>query len=74
MLNKVNLDTNNLEISSAEELADLFFEIGGSQSKNNQWAEAVHWLESVSVSSSFMFYACVPSISFHAYSIIVPFM
>ncbi|KAF6237883.1 hypothetical protein HO173_004084 [Letharia columbiana] len=45
MLNKVNLDTNNLELSSAEELADLFFEIGGSQSKNNQWAEAVHWLE-----------------------------
>ena len=29
---------------------------------------------SVSVSSSFMFYACVPSISFHAYSIIVPFI
>ena len=28
----------------------------------------------VSVSSSFMFYACVPSTSFHAYSIIVPFM
>lgn len=45
MLNKMNFDTNNLEPSSAEELADLFFEIGGSQSKKTQWAEAVHWLE-----------------------------
>lgn len=45
MLNKVNLDSDKLEPSSAEELADLFFEIGGSQSKKTHWAEAVHWLE-----------------------------
>ena len=45
MLNKVNLDSNNLEPSSAEELADLFFEIGHSQNQEMQWAEAVHWLE-----------------------------
>lgn len=45
MLKKVNLDTEKLEPSSAEELADLFFEIGGSQSNKTQWAEAVHWLE-----------------------------
>lgn len=45
MLTNVNFDTDNLEPSSAEELADLFFEIGGSQSKKTQWADAVHWLE-----------------------------
>ena len=45
MLNKVNLDTDNLEPASAEEFADLFFEIGDSQTKRTQWAEAVHWLE-----------------------------
>lgn len=45
MLSKVNLDENNLESSSAEELADLFFEIGHSQSKKKQWAEALQWLE-----------------------------
>ena len=45
MLNKANLDADNLESASAEEFADLFFEIGCSQSKQMQWAEAVHWLE-----------------------------
>ena len=45
MLNKVNLDGKNLDTSSAEELADLLFEIGRSRSKKMQWAEAVHWLE-----------------------------
>ena len=45
MLNKANPDTDKLEPSSAEELADLFFEIGSSQSKKTQWAEAVNWLE-----------------------------
>ena len=45
MLSKVNLDENNLETSSAEELADLFFEIGHSQSQKKQWAEALKWLE-----------------------------
>ena len=45
MLSKVNLDENNLESSSAEELADLLFEIGHSQSKKKQWAEALLWLE-----------------------------
>ncbi len=45
MLNKVKFDTDSLGPSSAEELADLFFEIGRSQSEKTQWAEAVHWLE-----------------------------
>ena len=45
MLNKVNLDTNVLEPSSVEELADLCFEIGRSQSKKTQYAETVSWLE-----------------------------
>ena len=45
MLSKVNFGENNLESSSAEELADLFFEIGHSQSKKKQWAEALEWLE-----------------------------
>lgn len=45
LLTKVNLDTDNLEPCYAEELADLFFEIGCSQCKKTQWAEAVHWLE-----------------------------
>ena len=45
MLNKENLDGKYLEASSAEELADLLFEIGRSRSKKMQWAEAVHWLE-----------------------------
>ena len=45
MLNQVNLNSDNLEPSSAEELADLFFEIGHSQHKKTQWAEAVYWLE-----------------------------
>ena len=45
MLNKVELSAKNLEPSSAEELADLFFEIGASQSKKTNWAEAVEWLE-----------------------------
>ena len=45
MLAKVNLDGKNLETSSAEELADLLFEIGRSQCKKMQWTEAVHWLE-----------------------------
>ncbi len=41
----MKLDTGNFESSCAEELADLFFEIGSSQSKKTQWAEAVDWLE-----------------------------
>ena len=41
----MNIGAENLEPSSAEELADLFFEIGGSQSKKAKWAEAIHWLE-----------------------------
>ena len=41
----MNLETDDFEPSSAEELADLFFEIGGSQTKTTQWAEAVYWLE-----------------------------
>ena len=45
MLTKVNLDADNLDPSSAEDLADLFFEIGSSQSKKTQWIEAVYWLE-----------------------------
>ena len=45
MLNKVNFNTESLEPSSAEELADLFFEISESHSKKTQWDEAVHWLE-----------------------------
>ena len=44
MLNKVNLDSGSLETSSAEEFADLFFEIGHGQNKNMQWTEAVYWL------------------------------
>lgn len=45
MLSKVDLDRENLEPSCAEELADLFFEIGRSQSKKTQFTEAVQWLE-----------------------------
>ena len=45
MLTKVNLGLDNLESSSVEELADLFLEIGRSQNKKTQWAEAVYWLE-----------------------------
>lgn len=45
MLNKVNHEIDKLEPSSAEELADLFFEIGVCESKKTQWAEAIHWLE-----------------------------
>ena len=45
MLNKVKVVSVNREPSSAEELADLCFEIGRSQSKKTQWAEAVHWME-----------------------------
>lgn len=41
----MNLDIDKFEPSFAEELADLFFEIGSSQSKKTQWPEAVHWLE-----------------------------
>lgn len=41
----MKIDIDNLEPSSAEELADLFFEIAGSQSTKTQLAEAVHWLE-----------------------------
>ena len=45
MLTKVNLGLDDLEPSSVEELADLFLEIGRSQSKKAHWAEAVYWLE-----------------------------
>ena len=41
----MNHGTDNLEPSSAEELADLFFEIGACESKKTHWADAVNWLE-----------------------------
>ena len=41
----MNYGTDKLEPSSAEELADLFFEIGVCESKKTQWADAVNWLE-----------------------------
>lgn len=41
----MNHGTDKLEPSSAEELADLFFEIGVCESKKTQWADAVNWLE-----------------------------
>ena len=45
MLTKVNLGLDDLEPSFVEGLADLFLEIGRSQNKKTQWAEAVYWLE-----------------------------
>ena len=45
MLNKVDIDTISLDPISVEGLADIFFEIGRSQSKKSKWTEAVHWLE-----------------------------
>lgn len=45
MLKKGNLDSDSLEKSSIEELAELLFEIGHSQNKKTQWAEAIYWLE-----------------------------
>ena len=45
MLAKHDLAANNLEPSSAEELADTLFEIGKSQVKKSQWSGAIPWLE-----------------------------
>ena len=45
MLAKLNLGASDLEPSSAEELADILFEIGQSQVKNSQWSEGILWLE-----------------------------
>lgn len=41
----MNHETDKLEPSSAEEFADLFFEIGVYESKKTHWTDAVHWLE-----------------------------
>lgn len=45
MLVKINLDKDQPESTSAEELADLLFEIGRSLGKKLQWSDAMHWLE-----------------------------
>lgn len=45
MLKKGNFESDGLDKSSVEELAELLFEIGHSQNKKTQWAEAIYWLE-----------------------------
>ena len=45
MLVKINFNPAQLKASSAEELADILFEIGKSQSRRSRWSEAIHWLE-----------------------------
>jgi hypothetical protein len=44
MLARVD-SANNLEPSSAEELADTLFEIGKSQVNESRWANAIPWLQ-----------------------------
>ena len=45
MLAKIKVDAQELEPSSAEELADTLFEIGNSQVTELKWSEAIPWLE-----------------------------
>lgn len=45
MLAKIRLDPDVLEPHTAEEIADTLFEIGRSQSRQQQWSEATYWLE-----------------------------
>lgn len=44
MLAKIRPDPAELEPSSAEELADILFEIGRSQNCKSQWLEVIFWL------------------------------
>ena len=45
MLAKIDINSAQMEPSSAEELADTLFEIGRSQSRRAQWSEVIFWFE-----------------------------
>lgn len=45
MLARIKVDAQELEPSSAEELADTLFEIGNSQVAEMKWSNAMPWLE-----------------------------
>ena len=44
-LSKQKSNPEELEPSTAEELADTLFEIGRSQIEKSKWSEVIHWLE-----------------------------
>lgn len=45
MLTKLSLIVDEVDPSTAENLADLLFEIGSAQWKKSLYTEAIHWLE-----------------------------
>ena len=45
MLAKIKIDPGQLSPSAAEDLADILFEIGTSQSRKSHWSQATFWLE-----------------------------